>query len=117
MNRLKLPVLAAVALMIAGCQTAKQLAHDGQASIFRPELWLKDDGLYYTAGVDEPYTGKHEAWYVNGDKAWEGEMNKRQAPWSIHPMVPGEWWPTRCRTLSGWQPRWDVGPVVSKRPG
>ena len=74
MNRLKLPVLAAVALMIAGCQTAKQLAHDGQASIFRPELWLKDDGLYYTAGADEPYTGKHEAWYASGDKAWEGEM-------------------------------------------
>ena len=43
-------------------------------SIFRPELWLKDDGLYYAAGADEPYTGKHEAWYINGDKAWEGEM-------------------------------------------
>ncbi len=43
-------------------------------SIFRPELWLKDDGLYYAAGADEPYTGKHEAWYIKGDKAWEGEM-------------------------------------------
>ena len=74
MNRIKLPVLAAVALVIAGCQTAKQLAHDEQVSIFRPELWLKDDGLYYAAGADEPYTGKHEAWYINGDKAWEGEM-------------------------------------------
>jgi len=76
MNRIKLPVLAAVALVIAGCQTEKQLARDGQVSIFRPELWLKDDGLYYAAGADEPYTGKHEAWYVNGDKAWEGEMIK-----------------------------------------
>ena len=74
MNRLKLPVLAAVALVVAGCQSAKQLAHNGQVSIFRPELWLKDDGLYYAAGADEPYTGKHEAWYINGDKAWEGEM-------------------------------------------
>ena len=74
MNRLKLPVLAAVALMIAGCQTAKQLARNEQASIFRPELWVKDDGLYYAAGADEAYTGKHEAWYANGDKAWEGEM-------------------------------------------
>ncbi|MDP7049330.1 MAG: hypothetical protein QF721_07755 [Verrucomicrobiota bacterium] len=73
MNRLKLPVLAAVALVVAGCQTTKRLAHDGQASIFRPELWLKD-GLYYAAGADEPYTGKHEAWFANGDKAWEGEM-------------------------------------------
>ncbi len=74
MNRIKLPVLAAVALVIAGCQTAKQLAHDEQGSIFRPELWLKDDGRYYAAGADEPYTGKHEAWYIKGDKAWEGEM-------------------------------------------
>ena len=74
MNRIKLPVLAAVALVITGCQTAKQLAHDEQVSIFRPELWLKDDGLYYAAGADEPYTGKHEAWYIKGDKAWEGEM-------------------------------------------
>ena len=74
MNRIRLPVLAAVALVIAGCQTAKQLAHDEQVSIFRPELWLKDDGLYYAAGADEPYTGKHEAWYIKGDKAWEGEM-------------------------------------------
>ena len=74
MNRLKLPVLAAVALVVAGCQSAKQLSHNGQVSIFRPELWLKDDGLYYAAGADEPYTGKHEAWYINGDKAWEGEM-------------------------------------------
>jgi len=74
MNRIKLPVLAAVAVAIAGCQSAKQLAHDGQVSIFRPELWLKDDGLYYAAGADEPYTGKHEAWFANGDKAWEGEM-------------------------------------------
>ena len=74
MNRLKLPVLAVVALVVAGCQSAKQLAHNGQVSIFRPELWLKDDGLYYAAGADEPYTGKHEAWYINGDKAWEGEM-------------------------------------------
>ena len=74
MNRLRLPVLAAIALVIAGCQSTKQLAHDGQASIFRPELWLKEDGLYYAAGADEPYTGKHEAWFANGDKAWEGEM-------------------------------------------
>ena len=36
MNRIKLPVLAAVAVAIAGCQSAKQLAHDGQASIFLP---------------------------------------------------------------------------------
>ncbi|MBT5312510.1 MAG: hypothetical protein HOL38_13135 [Verrucomicrobia bacterium] len=76
MNRIKLPVLAAVALVIAGCQTANQLAYDEQVSIFRPELWLKDDALYYAAGAAEPYTGKHEAWYVNGDKAWEGEMIK-----------------------------------------
>ena len=74
MNRLKLSVLAVFSLVIAGCQTAKQLAHDEQVSIFRPELWLKDDGLYYAAGADEPYTGKHEAWYIKGDKAWEGEM-------------------------------------------
>ena len=74
MNGFKLPVLAAVALVVAGCQTAKQLARNEQASIFRPELWLKDDGLYYAAGADKPYTGKHEAWYANGDKAWEGEM-------------------------------------------
>ena len=52
------------------------MARDEQVSIFRPELWLKDDALYYAAGADEPYTGKHEAWYVNGDKAWEGEMIK-----------------------------------------
>ena len=74
MNRLKLSVLAVVALVVAGCQSTKQLAHNGQVSIFRPELWLKDDELYYAAGADEPYTGKHEAWYINGDKAWEGEM-------------------------------------------
>ena len=54
MTRLKLHVLAAVALMIAGCQTAKQFAHNGWVSIFRPELWLKDDGLHYSPGVIEP---------------------------------------------------------------
>jgi len=73
MKHLELPVLAVVAVVIAGCQAAKQQTHKGGASIFRPELWLKDDGLYYAAS-DEPYTGKHEAWYANGDKAWEGEM-------------------------------------------
>ena len=52
MNRLKLSVLAVVALVVAGCQSTKQLAHNGQVSIFRPELWLKDDELYYAAGAD-----------------------------------------------------------------
>ncbi|MBC8243416.1 MAG: hypothetical protein H8E20_03395 [Verrucomicrobia bacterium] len=74
MKRLKLPVLAAIAVVIVGCETAKQQARISQASIFRPELRLKDDGLYYAAGAAEPYTGKHEAWYANGDKAWEGEI-------------------------------------------
>ena len=52
MNRLKLSVLAVVSLVIAGCQTANQLAYDEQVSIFRPELWLKDDALYYAAKTD-----------------------------------------------------------------
>ena len=91
MNRLRLSVLAVIASVVAGCQTAKQLAHDGQASIFRPELWLKEDGLYYAAGADEPYTGKHEAWFSNGDKAWEGEMKDgvRHGPYT-------QWHPGDC---------------------
>ncbi len=74
MKHLKLAVVLAVAVVIVGCQAAKQLTLNGGASIFRPELWLKDDALYYAADGDEPYTGKHEAWYANGDKAWEGMM-------------------------------------------
>ena len=120
MNRIKLPVLAAVALVIAGCQTAKQLARDEQVSIFRPELWLKDDALYYAAGADEPYTGKHEAWYVNGDKAWEGEMIKGKRHGQYTQWYPenggrhvaglykggsrdgawGQWYPTARRKFS-----------------
>ena len=74
MKGLKFPVYLAAVLLFSGCQGVKQMTHDGRASIFRPELWLKDDGLYYTAGTEAPYTGKHEAWYASGDKAWEGEM-------------------------------------------
>ncbi len=45
-------------------------------SIYRPMIERKADRLYYAIGETKPYTGKHEACYADGTKAWEGVIKE-----------------------------------------
>ena len=76
MKSIHLSLLAATAVMVAGCQTAQQAADRQKVTRHEPKLVQKADGLFYVAGQDKPHTGKHTAWYSNGEMAWQGHIKE-----------------------------------------
>lgn len=75
---LQVGFIAALALAVCGCQTSQPQPAPSldEGSIYRPVIERKADGLYYAIGETKPYTGKHEAWYADGTKAWEGVIKE-----------------------------------------
>ena len=76
MKPIHLSLLAATAVMVAGCVSPEFAASKQKVKRYEPKLEKKANGLYYVAGQDKPHTGKHTAWYANGELAWVGHMKE-----------------------------------------
>ena len=76
MKPIHLSLLAATAVMGAGCASAEFAANKQKVTRYEPKLEKKANGLYYAAGQDKPLTGTHTAWYANGELAWAGHMKE-----------------------------------------
>jgi len=74
MKPIHLFLLAATAILVAGCASAEFAANKQKVTRYEPKLEKKANGLYYAAGQDKPHTGTHTAWYANGELAWVGHM-------------------------------------------
>ena len=76
MKPIHLFLLAATAILVAGCASAEFAANKQKVTRYEPKLEKKANGLYYAAGQDKPHTGTHTAWYANGELAWVGHMKE-----------------------------------------
>ena len=83
--------------MGAGCASAEFAANKQKVTRYEPKLEKKANGLYYAAGQDKPHTGKHTAWYANGELAWwaheGGSSSRRYTQWRAvkHLHVNGQY--------------------------
>ena len=86
---LQVGFIAALALAVCGCQKSQPQPAPSldEVSIYRPVIERKADGLYYAIGETKPYTGKHEACYADGTKAWEGVIKEGIRRWPIHKVA------------------------------
>ena len=57
MKPIHLSLLAAAAVMVAGCAAAEFAANKQKVTRYEPKLEKKANGLYYAAGQDKPHTG------------------------------------------------------------
>ena len=57
MKPIHLSLLAATAVMGAGCASAEFAANKQKVTRYEPKLEKKANGLYYAAGQDKPHTG------------------------------------------------------------
>ena len=69
MKPIHLSLLAATAVMGAGCSSAELAANKQKVTRYEPKLEKKAKGLYYAAAQDKPHTGTHTAWDANGELA------------------------------------------------